>query len=78
MLLSHYDPDPAIPARQKLDDALARHMTVFGGIATVCYTSPLDDDELIASEPIDLPVTVKANTWTARGLFYVGREGWLE
>jgi len=78
MLLSHYDPDPETPARQKLDAALARHMTVLGGIATVCYTSLLDAKELIDGQTGSLPVKVRVDAWTARGLFYVGREGGLE
>jgi len=78
MLLSYYNPDPTIPAREKLDRARDRYFLASGGIATVCYTSPLDAHDLITQEPVDLPVTVKVDRWTARGLFYVGREGWLE
>jgi hypothetical protein len=73
MFLGWYDPDRKRPAREKLEEALARYQEKFRRTAEACLTSVEDAAELAADKQAPV-LPVKGVAYIPRFTFYVGRE----
>jgi hypothetical protein len=71
MWYGYFDRDRRIPARAKLDAAIAEYVAQYGCNPTVCLTSFADADAL-EREGATLPV--RRSTFLYGGSFYVGEE----
>ncbi len=65
------DTDLKKPARDKLIDAIKRHIEKFGTVPTECLVSQQEFDALAPHETI--PLHVSARNYVPRHQFYIGR-----
>jgi hypothetical protein len=73
MFLGWYDPDKKKPARDKLAEAIERHVEKFGADPRVCLTNATEAAELAADEKAP-DILVRAAPFLPRWTFYVGVE----
>ena len=73
MFLAWYDPDKKKPARQKLEEAIARYAEKFGAAPETCLTNPADAAALAADRKAP-KLPIRAVGYIPRWTFYVGVE----
>lgn len=73
MFLGWFDPDKKRPARDKLADAIERHLEKFGEAPVLCLTHAVEAAEL-AADPKAPTLPIRAVGHLPRWTFYVGFE----
>ena len=71
MFLAWFDPEKKKPARQKLAEAIERHVEKYGVAPTVCLTSAVEAAEL-DGDRLSPDIVVRAEPYLPRWTFYVG------
>lgn len=73
MYLGWYDANKKKPARQKLAEAIERHIEKFGVEPKICLTSSTEASELLADKKAP-SIAVRSEPFMPRWTFYVGVE----